>query len=87
MKCTNLLAVLALLAAVSVSGIQAQAQQEVDPTNYPLTPAVAKPANRPAPHGVKGSPSHSTPHATVKKTQESSTGGAHRATIKTVAKH
>jgi len=86
MKYNNVLAALALLAAMFVTGIAVQAQQEVDPTNYPLTPAVAKPANRPAPHNVKQSPTHNTQHATVKKTRKSSTGSTHRATIKTVSK-
>lgn len=84
MKYTNLLAALALLAAMS--GSRAQAQQEVDPTNYPLTPAVAHAAKQPASHTVKRSPVHNTQHATVKKTQKVSTGSAHHATIKTVSK-
>jgi hypothetical protein len=86
MKYNGVVAALALLAAMSVSGIRAQAQQEVDPTNYPLTSSVTKPANRPAPHSVKQSPTHNTQRATVKKTQKSSTGSAHHATIKTVSK-
>ena len=86
MKYTSVLAALALLAVMSASGIRAQAQQEVDPTYYPLTPTVAKPANRPAPHTVKQSPTHNTQRATVKKTQKTSTGSAHHATIKTVSK-
>jgi hypothetical protein len=52
MKYTSVLAALALLAAIS--GTQAQAQQEVDPTNYPLTPTVAHAAKQPALHSVKG---------------------------------
>ena len=84
MKHTNLLAAVALLAAMS--GTLAQAQQEVDPTNYPLTPTVAHAAKQPAPHAVKRSPVHNSQQATAKKTQKSSTGGAHRATIKTVSK-
>jgi hypothetical protein len=86
MKYNGVVAALALLAAMSVSGIRAQAQQEVDPTNYPLTSSVTKPANRPAPHSVKQSPTHNPQRATVKKTQKSSTGSAHHATIKTVSK-
>jgi hypothetical protein len=86
MKCTNLLAALTLLANVSVSGTRVQAQQEVDPTNYPLTPTVAHAAKQPAPHTFKRSPVHSTQHATVKKTQKVSTGNTHHATIKTVSK-
>ena len=86
MKYTSVLATLALLAGMSVSGIRAQAQQEVDPTSYPLTPTVARPANRPAPHSVKQSPTHNTQRATVKKTQKSWTGSPHHATIKTVSK-
>ena len=85
MKYTNLLAALALLAGMS--GTRAQAQQEVDPTNYPLTPTVAHAAKQPASHTVKGSqtqnPQH---HATIKKTQKSATSSAHHATIKTVSK-
>lgn len=84
MKYANLLAGLALLAAMS--GTRAQAQQEVDPTNYPLTPTVAHAAKQPAPHSVKGSQAHNTQHATVKKTQKSATSSAHRATIKTVSR-
>jgi hypothetical protein len=84
MKYTNLLAALALLAAVC--GTRAAAQQEVDPTNYPLTPTVAHAAKQPAPHTVKRSPAHSAQHTTVKKTQKASTGSAHHATIKTVSK-
>jgi hypothetical protein len=86
MKYNGVVAALALLAAMSISGIRAQAQQEVDPTNYPLTSSVTKPENRPAPHSVKQSPTHNTQRATVKKTQKSSTGSAHHATIKTVSK-
>ena len=84
MKYTNLLAALALLAGMS--GTRAQAQQEVDPTNYPLTPTVAHAAKQPAPHTVKRSPVHNSQQATVTKTQKSATGSAHRATIKTVSK-
>ena len=84
MKYTNLLAALALLAAVS--GTRAAAQQEVDPTNYPLTPTVAHAPKQPAPHTVKRSPGHGAQHTTLKKTQEASTGSAHHATIKTVSK-
>jgi len=84
MKYMNLLAALALLA--TVSGTWVQAQQEVDPTNYPLTPTVAHAAKQPAPQTVKRSPVHSAQHATVKKTQKASTGSAHHATIKTVSK-
>jgi hypothetical protein len=84
MKYTNLLAALVLLAGMS--GMCAQAQQEVDPTNYPLTPTVAHAAKQPAPHTVKRSPVPNSQQATVKKTQKSATASAHRATIKTVSK-
>jgi hypothetical protein len=84
MKCTNLLAALALLAGMS--GTRAQAQQEVDPTNYPLTPTVAHVAKQPALPTVERSPVHNSQQATVKKTQKSATGSAHHATIKTVSK-
>ena len=84
MKYTSVLAALALLAAVS--GTQAQAQQEVDPTNYPLTPTVAQAAKQPVIHSVKGNQAHNTQHATVKKTQKSASASAHHATIKTVSK-
>ena len=84
MKYKSVLAALALLAAIS--GTQAQAQQEVDPTNYPLTPTVAHAAKQLASHSVKGSQAHNPQHATVKKTQKSATGSAHHATIKTVSK-
>lgn len=84
MKYTNLLAALGLFAAIS--GTQVQAQQEVDPTNYPLTPTVAHAAKQPAPHTVKRIPVQNPQQATVKKTQKASAGSAHRATIKTVSK-
>jgi hypothetical protein len=84
MKYTILLAGVALLAVMY--GARAQAQQEVDPTNYPLTPTVAHAAKQPAPPSVKGSQAHNAQHATVKKTQKSATGSAHHATIKTVSK-
>ena len=84
MKYTNLLAAVALIAVMS--GTRAQAQQEIDPTNYPLTPAVAHASKQPVPHTVKNGPAHSPQHATVNKTQKSSTASAHRATIKTVSK-
>lgn len=84
MKYTNLLAALALLAGIS--GTLAQAQQEVDPSNYPLTPAVAHAAKQPAAHTVKKSSAHSTQQGTAKKAQKASTGSVHRATIKTVSK-
>ena len=84
MKFASLLAVLALLAAMS--GTRVQAQQEVDPTNYPLTPTVAHAAKQPAPHTVKRSAVHNTQPATAKKTQKSANGSAHHATIKTVSK-
>ena len=84
MKYTNVLAAVALLAGMS--GTRAQAQQEVDPTNYPLTPTVAHAAKQPAPHTVKRSPVHNPQQATAKKTQKSATSSAHHATIKTVSK-
>ncbi len=84
MKYTNSLAALALLAGMS--GTRAQAQQEVDPTNYPLTPTAANTAKQTAPHIIKRSPVHNSQQATVKKTQKSGTGNTHHATIKTVSK-
>ena len=80
--------VLALLAAMFVSGIHAQAQQEVDPTSYPLTPAVAHSSDRPAPRTVKRSSTHPTQHSATKKTQKSSAGAAQHdaAKGKTIAK-
>jgi len=83
MKYANLLAALALV--VAVSGTLAQAQQEVDPTNYPLTPTVAHAAKQPAPHTVKRSAMRPK-QTTAKNTQKSATSSAHRATIKTVSK-
>jgi hypothetical protein len=89
MKDTSALApALALLAAMFLSGIGAQAQHEVDPTGYPLSRAVAHPSHQPVLRSVKqGSVRHAQP-TTANKTQKLSTGGTHHDAAKriTVAK-
>jgi len=87
MKYTGVLALaLAFLAAMFLSGMRAQAQQEVDPTNYPLTPAVAHTSHPPIPRAVKQTSAHHTQHSTAKKAQKPSASSAHRDAAKTVAK-
>jgi len=87
-KYTSVLAsALALLAAMFVSGIQAQ---EFDPTNYPLTPAEAHASQRSIPRNVKRGSAHYTEHSTANKNPKPSAGVAHRdvaksATVRKVA--
>jgi hypothetical protein len=81
-----------------VSGSPAQAQQEVDPTNYSLTaaeadsthysltPAVAQTSHRPTPRTVKQGSEQYAQHSTAKKTQKPPADGAQHDPAKSVAK-
>jgi len=71
-----------------VTGIRAQAQQEVDPTNYPLIPAVARASQRPTPRHPQQDSAHHIQHSIARRAQKPPAGGAHHgaAKIVTVAK-
>jgi hypothetical protein len=88
MRYTSTLAAAALLlATIVVSGTRAQAQQEVAPTAYPLTPAVAHPSHQPVvPRTVKQSSVQHTQRASEKKTQNPSASGAHHVEAKSEAR-
>jgi hypothetical protein len=84
MKHTSILA--GTMFAVCLFGTQARAQQEVDPTPYPLPQtAQYKPGHPASPRTVKQSSTHAT-HATAKKTPKTRAASkAHKDAPKTVA--
>ena len=86
MKHSILALAAALLATISICGLQAEAQQEVDPTPYPLVHTVQdSPQRTTSARSAKQGSGHSAQHAMAKRTKKASTGGAHHDTAKTAA--
>ena len=88
MNYSRILAVAFALAAISLSGIPAQGQQEVDPTSYPLVRTVQySPQRTTSPRIAKQGSGRRAQQGSTKKTTKASTDVATpHGTAKTVAK-
>ncbi len=77
----------AALFAICLFGIRAHAQQEVDPTSYPLPQTMQYKLARPeAPRAVKQSSTHAAQPASGKKAPKAATTTANAKEAKIVAK-
>lgn len=83
-RCT-FVSVAVLVATMLLSGVRALGQQEVDPTSYPLTPAVVRSSHRPVIRTVNQASGHDRQTAKRRPTPPVA-GPAHHDAAKTVAK-
>lgn len=75
------------LFAISLFGIQAQAQQEVDPTPYPLPRAAQYKPGRPVtPRAAKQTSKYRTQQASANKAQKPSSTAANTKDAKIIAR-
>ena len=86
MKHNTLASSMALFVVLSVFGVPSHAQQEVDPTHFPLTQTAQYKPNVAAPDSVKHVSSQHAQPSTSKKTAKPSTAAKPRDTAKIVAK-